>query len=475
MQFITAPSAPSAPSATASAEGGLSADILRYCDALISARLGIHFPAARLDDLGWHIPQLLERMALPNVGALIAKLQKTVWPALFQQQLMEQLTVGETYFFRDPALFQYLRLHWLPALLAQRRRDGRLSLRCWSAGCCSGEELYSLAIVVHQLLPDAEDWDLQFIGTDINPLFLQCAKAGVYRSWSFRQPDSSWHNRYCSQDNRGHYHMTDPLRQGVSFFQLNLIEAGYPDESRQLAHCDLILCRNVLMYFETAQAGKIIRRLQQCLSTEGALLLTSTEAILCQAAGVSGRNWPGAVALQGDKPDRFAIEIAPAAVAEVPQAGDPVPHEMTQTAVADINQPLQQARRCANRGDYRQAEQWVQQALAMDKLQPASYWLLANIEWENNNLQAAIQAVRQALYLQPDFVLAHLLIGRFYDCIANRAQAGHHYAICSSLLEKLPSDAELEQGEGLTVAQCRQWLKRTRQARQHRIEADVRH
>lgn len=465
-------------------------DLLRYCDNLISVRLGIHFPAERLNDLGWHMMQLLQRSALPNINSLIAILQQPVWPQLLQQQLIEQLTVGETYFFRDPGLFQYLRQHWLPALLTQRRREGHLTLRIWSAGCCSGEEVYSLAAVVQELLPDASQWDLQFIGTDINPLFLQCATAGVYRSWSFRQPDTGWRDRYCRKDSNGEYHILPVLRRGVSFFPLNLTEAVYPDVLRHLANCDLILCRNVLMYFKPQQAGNIICRLQQCLAAQGVLLLAPAEAILCQAASVRGRNWPDAVALSRDKavlsrdnptpsvsgtaaPDNTQSELAAPAMAPAQRIISTAP--ATLAPVADINHALAQARSYANRGAYKPALQWLRQALTLDKLLPESYWLLANIEWENNNIPAALQALRQVLYLQPDFVLAHFLLARLYDRLTDSSQAGHHFDICMSLLDNMPAQRELEQGEGLTAGQCRQCLMLTRQARQQRSAVNDRH
>ncbi|MDR6983538.1 chemotaxis protein methyltransferase CheR [Rheinheimera pacifica] len=462
------------PFTTAPAEPGLNPDILRHCNDLLSARLGVHFPSERLTDLGWHVMQLLDHMGLPNVDALLVRLQQPVWPSLMQQQLVEQLTVGETYFFRDPALFQYLQQHWLPPLLAQRRREGDLRLRIWSAGCCSGEEVYSLAAVVQELLPDAGHWDLQFIGTDINPLFLQCAKAGVYRSWSFRQPDTSWRDRYCSKDSNGEYHIVPALRRGVSFFPLNLTEAVYPDALRRLANCDLILCRNVLMYFKPEQAGNIICRLLRCLTAQGVLLLAPAEAILCQAAGVRGQHWPEAISLQRHRPTMLAGDAARADAAQPVRAVSlPVPALVL--PLADINQALTQARNCANRGAYASALRWVRQAIAMDKLQPGSYWLLANIEWENNNIQAALQALRQALYLEPDFVLAHFLSARLYDCLVQIAQASLHYDICLSLLDTLPPNQELEQGEGLTVAQCRQGVLMARQARQQRSTANVQH
>jgi chemotaxis protein methyltransferase CheR len=101
------------------------------------------------------------------------------------QALAQQLSVGETYFFRGPAAFGVLEHELLPPLIV-RRRHGTRRLRIWSAGRCTGEEAYSLAIVLKRLIPDIADWDIDILGTDIHPGFLARAEAGVYGDWTFR-------------------------------------------------------------------------------------------------------------------------------------------------------------------------------------------------------------------------------------------------------------------------------------------------
>ncbi|HEX5791987.1 MAG TPA: hypothetical protein VFY01_01850, partial [Rheinheimera sp.] len=172
-------------------------------------------------------------------------------------------------------------------------------------------------------------------------------------------------------------------------------------------------------------------------------------------------------------PDNTQSELAAPAMAPAQRIISTAP--ATLTPVADIDHALAQARSYANRGAYKPALQWLRQALTLDKLLPESYWLLANIEWENNNIPAALQALRQVLYLQPDFVLAHFLLARLYDRLTDSSQAGHHFDICMSLLDNMPAQRELEQGEGLTAGQCRQCLMLTRQARQQRSAVNDRH
>ena len=93
--------------------------------------------------------------------------------------------MGETYFFREPRSLEALRDHVLMPMLAQRRL-GDQRVRIWSAGCCSGEETYSVGILLHQLLPDPAGWESMLLGTDINPAFLEKAAGGLYTEWSFR-------------------------------------------------------------------------------------------------------------------------------------------------------------------------------------------------------------------------------------------------------------------------------------------------
>ena len=99
--------------------------------------------------------------------------------------LARHLTVGETYFFRDKTSFDFLEKRVLPELLAFRRNAGRY-LRIWSAGCCSGEEPYSIAILLTRMIADPKDWNVSILGTDINRLFLEKGVCRCLRDWSFR-------------------------------------------------------------------------------------------------------------------------------------------------------------------------------------------------------------------------------------------------------------------------------------------------
>lgn len=133
------------------------------------------------------------------------------------EDLVSRLTVGETYFFRNMAQFSALREQILPPLIQCRRDEGRRLLRIWSAGCASGEEPYSLAILLRELLPDIHDWSIAILATDINRNALAQAAAGVYKDRSFRTDTPTYIRARYFQPNRQGLELKPFIRQMVQF------------------------------------------------------------------------------------------------------------------------------------------------------------------------------------------------------------------------------------------------------------------
>jgi chemotaxis protein methyltransferase CheR len=110
--------------------------------------------------------------------------------------LATHLAVGETYFFREKRTFNALQKTVLPAVIGANRARGARRLRIWSAGCATGEEVYSIAILLKQTIPDLCDWKITLMGTDINPVFLKSAVKGIYGEWSFRDAPAGMKESY---------------------------------------------------------------------------------------------------------------------------------------------------------------------------------------------------------------------------------------------------------------------------------------
>src|SRR5579859_2391509 len=188
--------------------------------------------------------------------------------------LIRSLTIGETYFFRNKPHIDLLREQVLPALIERRRREEHPWLRVWSAGCATGEEAYSLAILVRELIPDPQRWAIFILGTDLNSESLHRARLGIYGLWSFRDTDPALMSRYCTP--RGdRMAVTDEITGMVSFSMLNLVQED--SYSGVASAMDVILCRNVTMYFGPEAARVVAKRLLSALNPGGWLFVGPSE------------------------------------------------------------------------------------------------------------------------------------------------------------------------------------------------------
>ena len=149
---------------------------------LLGERTGLSFPPQRHESAEHGVRRAMARAGATDPEEFLGLAARD---ARVLDDLVVELTVGETYFFRNEPQFQALEQHILPELIARRRPSRQL--RLWSAGCASGEEPYSLAILLERLLPDLADWHILILATDINPQVLARAKRGCYGEWSFRQ------------------------------------------------------------------------------------------------------------------------------------------------------------------------------------------------------------------------------------------------------------------------------------------------
>lgn len=190
------------------------------------------------------------------------------------KNLVILLTNIESYFFRDTEQFTLLRDRILPELI--KRKQNTKTIRLCSAGCSSGEEPYSLAILLKELLPNLEEWNLVVLGIDINQDALQKAKTGIYRPWSFRRVDLEMVQRYFRLTNN-QYHIDSSIKQMVNFQNLNLVKQFIPQSNSELGELDLIVCRNVFIYFEPAAIAHVLNQFYEALTPLGYLITGHSE------------------------------------------------------------------------------------------------------------------------------------------------------------------------------------------------------
>lgn len=184
---------------------------------------------------------------------------------------IDALAVHETYFFREERALEAFRWEILPQLARTNAR----TLRLWSAGCSTGEEAYTLAMLVCEA-GLFDDWRVEIVGSDISARAIQQAEAGIYERPSFRALKSERQERYFVRLDEGRWQIRDELRRMVRFNVVNLLDASAVEAER---HFDVVFCRNVLLYFDERARRRAALTLHRALRDEGYLVLGATESL----------------------------------------------------------------------------------------------------------------------------------------------------------------------------------------------------
>jgi chemotaxis protein methyltransferase CheR len=187
--------------------------------------------------------------------------------------LIDLLTVNETYFFREQNQLKAFTEEILPEL-RERNRDSK-RIRIWSAGCATGEEPYTLAILILEY-GNLLGWDIEISGSDINQRVLTTARQGIYRKNSFRCTEQYFIDRYFTEE-VGAFRISDRVKELVHFGHLNLLD---PFKVRFLGEMDLIFCRNVLIYFDQQTRKKVVEHFYDRLIEGGYLFLGHAESLI---------------------------------------------------------------------------------------------------------------------------------------------------------------------------------------------------
>jgi chemotaxis protein methyltransferase CheR len=453
----------------------------------IAENTGLNFPPERRSDLERGLTAAAAEFGFADNLHCADWLLSTPLSRPQLHALASHLTIGETYFFRERGTFDALAQKILPELLSRRRvREKRI--RLWSAACSTGEEPYSLAILMQRLLPDWKDWHVTILATDINPRSLQKASAGVYGEWSFRQSPSWFKDRYFTRTADGRFAVEPRIRDCVNFAPLNLAGDSFPSLATDTNAMDVIFCRNVLMYFTPAQQCNVVENLRGALTEGGWLAVSPTECSQELFRQFVAVNFPDTVIYRKrgtGKPGSVFIPTAPdpilkraAYVASVPDLAAP-PAEPVQIPAApgptaqgpEVFSKL--ARELANEGKLIDSLTWTERWINADKLDAAAHYFHAMVLQETGAREAARRSLERAVYLQPEFVLAHFALANLARAEARGPAANKHFVNALALLRGCPPDQLLPESEGTTAGRLTQIIT-TLLALQHRSAEGVR-
>ena len=426
--------------------------LLETFSRFVEVRAGLHFPRERWRDLERGIRAAARELGFADAGKCARALLSPAAKKEHVGLLLARLTVGETYFFREKKAFDELERRVLPELILARRRTGK-RLRIWSAGCCTGEEPYSIAIALSRVLPDFAEWEITILGTDINAQFLHKAEAGIYSAWSFRGVPEELKTLYFRPTGDGHFEIAPRIREMVTFECVNLVEDAYPSLLSNTNAMDVIFCRNVLMYFSREQAATVAARLYRSLLSDGWLFCAGSEGVREVFEYFAPANLAGVIAYRKvpqppEAPPVPAFQYS--APVPVPQAAAPA-----RAALPPVATSADTARRFADEGHLAEALAACDQAVAAEKMEPAHHYLRGLILQEQGAPAEAAAALRRALYLDHSFVLAHFALGNLMRHEGRDRAAGLCFRNARALLHDYAPDAVLADCEGMTAGRLR--------------------
>lgn len=442
----------------------------------VERETGLQFSATRRRDLAAGLGRMADSRG-GGLKALAAWLLEESWDRDKGDLCARHLTVGETYFFREPRGFSLL-CDYARARLAA---DPQAQLRLWSAGCCTGEEPYSMAIALREALPALDPGRVSILGTDLNPANLAHAQAGLYRQWSFRRTEPALRARYFTPAGTGLHALARTVREQVRFAQLNLALPLYPSAANGTTGIDIIFCRNVLMYFSRPLMAQVIARLRACLVDGGWLVVNPSEACAELFAGFTATYYPDAVFYQKTAVPAVAeapvlprpaaaparqpatARRAPAAPPAVPKAALP-PAPPAVPALPGPEAALRQAGALAGEGDGEAALHCLARAANQWPLDARLHQMAAQLALDLDMAGAARRHLQRLLYLDADSIIGHYLDGVALAALGRGAAARRAFSRASALLADLPDPAPVPGAEGWQAGALRVsvagWLER---------------
>jgi len=374
--------------------------------ALIHRTTGMMMPPGRETAL-----RLAVARAAPGLEPedyLLATRDPVYGPGLVDR-LIDEITVHETSFARD--MPQLSTIDWR-ALHRAARAAGSDTIRVWSAGCATGEEAYTLALLaISEFAPGTVPVDI--LGTDISGAVITAAETGRYRPRAVRTLDPRLRGRYLERLADGTYLVTDRLRSLARFGRHNLVHDPFPPPGE--TRFDLILCRNVLIYFEPAIARQVAELLRGSLRP-GSMFMLGAADVLQVAPARTGEARP----VQAG-PLRAAGPLAPAL--RWPPGGPPP----TGQRVLTRDQRLTATLTAAASGEQTEALKHAASLVADHPLDADAHFLHGLVALEAGKPALARDALRQALCADPAFCIAAFTLGRAYDALGDGAAARRAY------------------------------------------------
>lgn len=393
-------------------------------------------------DFAARLARRIKALDLLSCSSYFAVLRHPVDGPAEMERLVGELTIGETYFFRQIEHFDLLRSRILPEILQRKAQSRTLSI--WSAGSAIGAEAYSISILLKtEFAARLEDWHVSITATDLNVDFLAAAREGVYTKWALRSLPPHLLNT-CFEHDGVKSQLRPQFRDNVYFSYHNLVDEAHFDTVPR-SPFDIIMCRNVMIYFSQEQNRRLIQNFHSLLQPGGWLIVGHAEYGGQLFPDYETVNTGNAVVFR--KPCREASIPPPPPTFEL--SLPPVPPVVLPEAPPAVQ--IRTARVLADRGEWTAAEQLCRQRLAVDSLDCEAHFTLGLI-LEHRGLDAeAITEMRSTIYLDRNFALAYYHLGMLLRRTGDVAGSRKAFRNLERILEGKDATEAVEHGDGIQV------------------------
>lgn len=452
---------------------------------LVVERTGHHYYVDKSEVLWERVRRRLKDTGLPDCAAYLERLQDSVRGETEWIALEAEITIGETFFFRYAEQFAALRNTILPEILERNKFERRL--RIWSAGCATGAEPYSLAILVRDLLgDDLPNWRVSIVGTDINAAALAAARKAQYGRWALRTttPDDTarW---FLPAEPSGTWLLRPQYRALVRFERHNLLSLLDGTSPLQFTDFDLILCRNVLIYFHPDTVVRIVAALGERLVPGGWLLVGHAEPNPSFARTLASIDLPGTAAYRRRTPGDVDVGLDMAGVtrdqAVLPWAPMLMPEQAAKAALprrprlpdlpvrpraperrgdparagapSDTASDIDRVRALANTGNIAAARAACRAGIEAQPENPLFHYYDGMTARAAGDLRHSGRAFRNAIYLDKSFAMAHLQLGLLLIDMGSEAAGRRSIVNAAAIARGFDPDASIPEGDGLTAKQ----------------------
>ena len=435
---------------------------------LVEAESGVVLSDAKLSHLAAVVRGRMENLRIDAGSDYLAFVSEGEGAAAERRELVEALLVGETYFFRTPALFRAFEDAILPGLI---ERGFVSPLPVWCAGCATGEEAYSVAIAALEGSGGRNTVPVTVRATDLHPRFLDVAREGIYARQSLRDLSGRIRERYFEPLKDGRYRVAEEVRRLVDFGEMNLIDflSAPPPSARYAA----IFCRNVMIYFRADTTRRLVERFHESLFDGGVLFLGHSETLwgISEAFRLEQREkvFFYRKSRVRSVPPRFAAapRSSRAAVPRraIPRAEPPPPpppSSVTSTTPVDDSSPAMKlvlsAERLADEGRFEDAVGMCRQAAALDPVCPEAEYLVAFLLRGRGRHAEALYHAERALERDPRFVFAEMEAA---ECLCGMGRAGEAALRWKGILHAIEGNVHLPRlsvGAGTSPETLRQYV-----------------